>query len=70
MNNLQITHISKYCRSIRCCSIEVTGDTPRRFNFATEGSQDVLASSYSVFHPVEWVEARQGLPLRDPNTNM
>jgi hypothetical protein len=56
--NLQITHISKYCRSV-----EATWDVPRGSNVAMEWSQDVLASSYSVFHPMELVEARRSLPL-------
>ncbi|MBN1887130.1 MAG: polyphosphate polymerase domain-containing protein [Thermoflexales bacterium] len=53
-HNLQITHISKYCRSI-----EATGDAPRGSHVAAEWSQDVLASSYSVFHPAELVEIRR-----------
>ncbi len=56
-HNLQIIHLSKYCRSI-----EATQDMPstRCPNPTAEWSRDVLASSYSVFHPQEWkVEIRK-----------
>jgi SPX domain protein involved in polyphosphate accumulation len=54
-HNFQRTPISKYCRSI-----EAMGGTSQCSRFATEWSQDVLASAYSVFHPVELsVEARK-----------
>lgn len=50
-HNLQMTRISKYCRSI-----EATRKIPSAcwLNLAAENSHEVLSTSHAVYHPEEW----------------